>query len=508
MSLPVPIALDPAEYEISLARRLTQALSTAPKRILLETGEEDLSVDDLARQAAGIALFLERRGVAAGDRVAVMMDNHPVHLATLIGLALIGAIWVPVNPKLKAASIRPILEGTEPVGTLVDPHHIEALAAAGATGWRTTTPALALMQAAFPSDRIMPGPDDVRAILFTSGTTGPSKGVIVTERMFAAAGLFAGLASAVGPTSRFLLWEPLCHIGGAQLLPMALWSGATLCMVPRFSASRFWDQARAFGVNRIHYLGGIIDMLLRQPPSGKDRNHDIELGFGAGASIEAAAAFEDRFGVPLIEVYGQTEASSFTTINLERHPGSIGRSVPGFDVAILDGGGHPANDGELGEIVILNADPPGLLTPGYWRNDAATHSLRRDGRLHTGDLGRVDKEGRFQFVGRVKEAIRCRGENVSAWEVEQALLAHPAVQAAAVIGIKAEIGEEEILAVLEPATEERPGWPSLLAFAEERLASFQLPPVLALAGGTATHTDRTNRQAGDFPGRRGLLGPK
>ncbi|MCP4299695.1 MAG: ATP-dependent acyl-CoA ligase, partial [Gammaproteobacteria bacterium] len=169
-----------------------------------------------------------------------------------------------------------------------------------------------------------------------------------------------------------------------------------------------------------------------------------------------------------------TEASSFCTLNAEGIVGSIGRPFANFQIEILRANGTPAGIKERGEIV-LQADPPGLLTPGYLNDPAGSAALRRDGRLYTGDLGYRDASGHFYFSGRKKESIRRRGENISAWEVEQVLNGHPAVKESAVVGVQAAIGEEEILAYVLPNVDRAPDPQDLLEWCVRRLADFQVP---------------------------------
>jgi crotonobetaine/carnitine-CoA ligase len=194
-------------------------------------------------------------------------------------------------------------------------------------------------------------------------------------------------------------------------------------------------------------LGGVIDILLRQPPQADDRNHSVTHGFGAGCRADAQHAFQDRFNIPLHELYGMTEASSFTTVNAAGVPGSIGLPLPWFEILLLDKDGVSVPNGEAGELVTVERQP-GLITAGYYQNPDATSAAIRGERLHTGDLMRRDDAGNLYFLGRMTQSIRRRGENISSWEVEQALVLHPAIVECAVIGVDAEIGEQEIHAFM------------------------------------------------------------
>jgi crotonobetaine/carnitine-CoA ligase len=286
---------------------------------------------------------------------------------------------------------------------------------------------------------------DTRCIIFTSGTSGPPKGVIVSDRMLIAAATATAMASDCEPGDVYLLWEPLHHIGGVQAAVMALLRPVVLVAVQRFSASGLWPTVRAHGVTKLHYLGGILDILLEAPPTPEDKQHPVRLAFGGGCRTDARLAFERRFAIPVREVYGMTEASSFTTINHDGVVGSVGRPVPWFEVELVGTDGASVGDGQAGEIVVV-PKCPGLLTAGYLGDIEATSRLLANGRLHTGDLGRRDRDGNLFFLGRMTDSLRRRGENVSAWEVETALADHPHIAEAAVVGVPAAIGEHDIMA--------------------------------------------------------------
>ena len=466
------------DVEVPLARHLLDRLEAAPEAAFLSFAGETCTIAALAVRCFDIAAALKARGGGRGTSVAVMLDSDPHHVAALLALSLLGAVWVPLGPRLQPANLAPVLRRTQASLALVTPAYRGRLHEAG-----FTKPMLAPAEIPHGSgDGFRPGwlpePNDVRTIMFTSGTTGAPKGVVVTERMLMAAARFAGEASRAGPGETYLLWESLGHIGGAQMVPMALGSGARLAQVPSFSASRFWAQAKETGATRIHYLGGILDMLWKQPESPADRDHAVRLAFGAGAKPSLWRAFEERFGVMLVEVYGQTEASSFTTINHEGVVGSVGRVLAPFTAELRDAAGRPVAEGGPGELV-LRSDPPGLITPGYLGDEEATQAAKRGGWLHTGDTLRQDEEGRLYFIGRVKDMIRRRGENVPATMVEEALAAHPAVAECAVVGVPAEIGEEDILAYIRPAAT-APDMAELIASCATRLPDYALPRYVRL----------------------------
>lgn len=435
-------------FESTVGGLLLDGAGREPDRPILVCEDRRITFGALAARALDVAAALRDRGLGRGDAVVTMLGAGPNHVAHLLGVALAGAVWVPVGVEARGPTLAHVLSVARPAlafataaggGRLREAglSHACAVVEADGRSWDETAP---------PGDAPPPSatPDEVRAILFTSGTTGPPKGVMVTERMLVASAAGTAFASDCRDGDGFLMWEPLHHIGGAQLLVMALAHRVRLAMTGRFSAGRFWTQTRAHGVTKLHYLGGILEILLRAEPRTDDRDHPVELAFGGGCRPEVRRAFERRFGVPIREVYGMTEASSFTTVDRDGTADSVGTPAPWFDVEVIDGAGHPAETGSPGEIVV-SPRHPGLLTPGYLGAPEATARLLRKGRLHSGDLGRMDAEGRLYFLGRATDSLRRRGENVSAWEVETALAAHPDIAESAVVGVPAAVGEHDIL---------------------------------------------------------------
>jgi crotonobetaine/carnitine-CoA ligase len=323
-------------------------------------------------------------------------------------------------------------------------------------------------------------PQDTATIVYTSGTTGPPKGVIVSHRMLRLSGEAVALVSAARGGDVMFMWEPLYHIGGAQMIVLPLIRGVTLAMVARFSASRFWQQVREAGATQIHFLGGILQILLKQPATPLDRTHGVRIAWGGGCPREVWTEFEGRFGVEIRECYGMTECSSVTTLNAAGVLGSVGRPLPWFEVELIGGDGRPVAVGAQGEIVV-RARLPGALTRGYWNDATATaRALRDGGAFHTGDLGSWDGDGNFYFHGRMTDNVRVRGQNVSAFEVEHVAAKHPEVEDCAMIGVASDIGEQDIKLFVKPRAGSSLAAEALSRWLEARLAAYQLPRYIVL----------------------------
>jgi crotonobetaine/carnitine-CoA ligase len=450
---------------------------------LITYAELDRRVNRLANSLAGI-------GIGPGDRVPLMLPNHPDHFIAFFALMKLGAVQVPVNVNLRGFSLEYLLEHSDPKVVIADARYREDLmpalakCTAEAVIWRGGGDGGAALvfdfaeMAASGAEGLPPGdpqPDDVVAISYTSGTTGPPKGVLVTDKMYRCSAKAASLVADVRAGDVMFIWEPLYHIGGSQVMVLALEHDISLALVERFSASRFWDQVREAKATQIHYLGGILQILLKQPERPGDRDNPVRVAWGGGAPITVWQPFTDRFGPEIRENYGMTEASSVTTLNLGESPeGSNGKAAPYFEVRIGDDDGNPLGVGERGEIMVREKEP-GLITKGYFRDEAATERTLKDGWLYTGDLAYFDEDENYFFIGRKKDSIRRRGENVSAWEVERHVNTHSDVEECAVIGVDTEIGEQDIKLFVKVQPGRTVDPLDLIRWCESGLAYFQMP---------------------------------
>ncbi|MGR4066888.1 class I adenylate-forming enzyme family protein [Billgrantia sp. C5P2] len=458
-----------------------------PERLFGHFDQRPLTFGELDRQAEALAAYLRRElGIRPGERAAVMMHNGPEAIAILFALAKAGIVWVPVNARQRGNGLKYILEHCDPAILFTDADLWPVVADSGAAftgrtlllGGAEDTIAEHL-QGKGRLDAPAPAMSELYALMYTSGTTGKPKGVRVTHAMMAYALKSVELLCSIKPGDVFFQWEPFYHIGGAQMLLLPLFFDVRLSLTERFSASRFWEQVEASGATHIHYLGGVLQILLKQPPSERETAHNVRIAWGGGCPSDIWSTLQDRFGFEIRECYGMTEASSLTTFNAEGRPGSVGRVVPWLDVAIHDDRGRPVPTGEPGQVVVRETQP-GVLFDGYFRNAEATEKTLANGVLHTGDRGWLDADGFLYFLGRITDSVRCRGENVSAWEVESVTQQHPDVEECAMIGVAADIGEQEIKLFLKPKAGRDIEPRELYLWLKERLASYQCPRYLAI----------------------------
>ncbi|WP_034296656.1 AMP-binding protein [Herbaspirillum sp. RV1423] len=466
---------------------LLKGLLDNGERTLIEFNGKKTSFADMGARVAAMQQWLSGRGVKTGDRVALMLENGLDHMALIYALMLSGVVWVPVNTRLKAPGISYLLGHCAPDLFIAQRSFAEPLAELADLGGKLVwLDEIDVAQDASlrPAAAVI-APRDTLCLIYTSGTTGAPKGVVFTHRMMRIAGEGTLIVSDVRPGERMFVWEPLCHIGGAQMLLVPFLQSTELHIVERFSASKFWRQVAAARATHLHYLGGILDILMQLPPEAQPQRHTLRVAWGAGVSARAWNGILERLQLSLRECYGMTEGSSFTTVNASGKAGSIGRALPWLKVELLDHAGAPVPLGEIGQIVV-SSEVEGCFLPGYLDNPKASADAIQSGKLHTGDLARMDQDGDLYFVGRKSDSMRVRGENVSAWEIERVFVMHPAIAAAAAVGVAGEIGEQEIMLYVQCKEGQEAAFPALAEWAKSRLASYQVPRYYVQAEGFET----------------------
>jgi crotonobetaine/carnitine-CoA ligase len=258
-------------------------------------------------------------------------------------------------------------------------------------------------------------------------------------------------------------------------------NGAAFVAGPRFSASKFWQRVAEADSTVTYLLGAMVSILAANPPSPADRAHRVRIALAPATAADLWDVFRTRFGVEIVESHGMTETNAaIGPVGGEQRPGWMGRVMPGFDARVVDEDDAPVPDGTAGEL-ILRASEPYAFASGYWRMPEETLAAWRNLWFHSGDRV-MQEDGWFRFLDRMKDAIRRRGENVSAWEVEQVLLQHGSLAAVAVIPVPSELGEDDVMACVVPRDGRRVDPVELLRFCEPRLSYFAIPRYVDVVG--------------------------
>jgi crotonobetaine/carnitine-CoA ligase len=456
-----------------------------------ESGERWTFAETLDRVKA-TAAALAVVGVRQDDRVLLMLPNSAVAVEVLLAVNYLGAVFVPINTAYRGAILSHVVSDSNATVAVVNEACVERLLQVRGSALRCVVVAAsdrqqvsregmelvglsALKQnndAVRPLDRPIQ-PWDLQSIMYTSGTTGRSKGVLSSYmHSFTACNPQTWICTR--PDDRHLLHMPIFHIGGAFIATTALCVGASIGVVPGFKTDTFWASVRTLGVTSVFLLGSMATFLLKQPPGPDDRRHGLRhvmiVPLGTSGPL-----FVERFGVPCFTLFNMTEIS--TPLMSGRNPAKAnicGRPRPGVEVRLVDANDIPVAPGEVGELVVRTT-APWAMSHGYNANPSATAAAWRNGWFHTGDAFRVDEDGDYYFADRLKDMIRRRGENISSFELELELLAHPSVREAAAVAVPSEFSEDEVLAVLAPA----PGCTidpvEIIAFLRERLPPFMIP---------------------------------
>jgi acyl-CoA synthetase (AMP-forming)/AMP-acid ligase II len=416
-----------------------------------DTAAGAMTYAEAAARVATLQAAYAAAGYGCGHRVGLMLENRPEFFLHWLALNGLGVGVVPLNPDLRPAECEYLVRHSELVLVVAAARHREVL--------RAVAPGLPLIgDAETPPDVPRPAVDAAPdratecALLYTSGTTGRPKGCVLSNDYFLRAGAwYAGIGGlcALHEGDRLITPLPLTHMNAMAYSSMAMIvTGGCIVQLDRFHPRSWWDAVRDSRASIVHYLGVMPSMLLGAPPDARDRDHAVRFGFGAGVDRRHHAAFEERFGFPLLEAWAMTEtgAGAVVIANREpRHAGTscFGRPEPGVAVRVAP------EDGEL--LVRANgADPRAGFFTEYLKDRDATEAAWEGGWFHTGDIVREDAEGFLYFVDRKKNIVRRSGENISAAEVESVLRRDPAVAEVAVAAAPDDVRGEEVLACIVP----------------------------------------------------------
>ena len=447
-------------------------------RAFLSIAGATWSHGDMPAVAARRAGALHAAGVQRGDRVAVMCSNRAEFIETVLGCGWSGAVAVPINTASMRPQIEYVLSDSGAKLLVIEDRFVERLGGAVPCALWVVDGSWPAAADAIEAAAIEPG--DPLAILYTSGTTGPAKGVVCPHAQYHGWGV--NTANVLQLTAGDVLCTtlPLFHINALNTFAQAAIVGCRVDFAGKFSASGFWPEMQARGATVIYLLGAMVPMLLAQSAGAHEREHRVRIGLGPGVPAAAGAAFRARCGVALLEGYGSTE-TNFVIATAPDSPrsGVMGWLRPGFAARVVDEHDVELAAGEAGELALRAGDPLAFAS-GYFGKPEQTAEAWRNGWFHTGDRVVRDADGAFRFVDRIKDAIRRRGESISSWEVEQVLMSHAAVAAAAVYPVRSELAEDEVMAAVVLRDSAALEAAELARFCEGLLPRFAVPRYIDL----------------------------
>lgn len=455
---------------------------------------------ELSRRLAG---GLVAAGIRPRQHVAIMMENRPEVLWLHFALAMVGAVAVPVNNASRGDLLAYYVRQSDSVAMFIDEEFVERFAAVQAqcpllkavcvlpdgaavgpaeaqftnvdvVAWKALADAPPLQD--FPD----PCYSDTLQILYSSGTTGPSKGSMIANAT--AIMYYAKQVEFFGYDSTDVLYTclPLFHGNALNCTVMpALMAGATIALSRRFSTSKFWREINECGATRTSLLSAMINFLWLRPPSEEECSHRLKTSLVVPPP-EFAVEFENRFNLRITSLYALGDFGTVSMLGADDPRDKIrsaGRPLPEVSVAILDEDDVPVPRGQVGQIC-LRSNQPWFGRQGYYKMPELWCNATRNFWLHTSDFGFIDDDGYLYFAGRSKELIRRRGENISAIQVEEVLRRHPAVEDAAVYAVRAEFLEDEVMAsiVCRDGRQFDPG--GLVRFCAAQMAYFMVPRFL------------------------------
>ena len=451
------------------------------------TDGESHTADELLDKASRFASLLAASGVKAGDRVAILCSNRVEFIWAFFGACWLSAVPGALNVSVHGPILRHMLENLDPTVIVCEAGTVGAVRAV--VGGKCNAAIVDIDDSAEVA--VLRGQDphvvaaprqsvasrDLAMILYTSGTTGPSKGIMYSHEMAIAFADATHWMLGFKPSDTAFNCLPLFH-GNSLLCTLipALRVGALSVFGPRFSASTYWETVRAEGATVLSLLGSMVPILLNQPPSPEDGKSRARIALAVPCPKSNFHEFQQRFGLKLSSLYGMTDIGLPIGVphDIPGRPGMCGVLHPDWECIVADENDAPVPDGMPGELLV-RPRKPFIMQLGYWRNPEATVETWRNLWFHTGDQLRRDSDGWYEFLDRKKDAIRRFGENISSFEVESVLLEHPTVAEVAVYAVPAELAEDEVMAsvILEPGQSATPN--DLLAHCEASLPYFAVP---------------------------------
>lgn len=475
-----------------------QACALWPDRIYIDMcGDRAYSFAEIDEKSNQIAHGLAEIGIGKGSSICTMLDNHIDHIICVLGILKLGAFYVPLNTALRGDFLKHQLVDSNASAIIMESEFLNRLdtirndatdlrhivcrgAPAGGALAHEVKPLSAIWShdsSALPDDA---KPTDVCMVLYTSGTTGPSKGCMVSHNYLCQYTRDLNVISDLQFDDRLYTSNPLFHLNALGMIFTATHTGARVIVDQRFSVSNFWNEIERSGATVVSLLGAMIALLANAEdnPMADACFGQIRRMVGAPFTPDAQQKWHNRFGVPIARNtgYGLTEVCFvfMTPPDSNPPPGASGRCAPQIDARIISDDGEECQPGVPGELIVRPLQP-NVMFEGYWKRPEDTLKVMKNLWFHTGDIGMIDADGWFYFVDRKKDYLRRRGENISSFELEATFRAHEAIQDVAVHAVPSEMTEDDVkvTAVLQPGSALDPE--ALFVWSMERLPYYAMP---------------------------------
>jgi crotonobetaine/carnitine-CoA ligase len=477
--------------DMSWADLLEERAGMVPDKTFLMYKNERFTYSQMDANANRVANFLSSHGGGKGMGIALFMKNSPRFLDLFFGVQKIGMYLVPLNPELKGDNLKYVIEHSDVSFLALDAELLEGFTPISSSvklkgvivddieeeskGFTISSDFIRLSDAytskiTTAKPKVGYNKQDMCLIMYTSGTSGRRKGVVYHYYNTTVKKLC--VMSHIILDEDAICYTPLALIHGNAMfltVTVALGAKATVALSRKFSASKFWEEVRYFNATAFNTLGSMIPILMKQPPQPNDADNKVKFVLSAACPAEMWEPFEKRFGVKIYEGYGAVDGGGKAIMNFGTAPaGSLGKPMPGVGtLRIVDSQGKDVPDGIPGELIFKVSGKGGKVE--YYKNTEATNEKVHEGWLYTGDLVRRDEQGFLFFVGRNTESMRRGGENVSAYEVEHAIMEHPSVEDVAVYAVPSELAEDEIMASIKLVQGQSVKPQELVAFMQEKL---------------------------------------
>ena len=466
-----------------------KAVAKTPGKVFFIFKDEEITYEDFIDAVKRVANGLLCLGVRKGDRVAILLQNCVEFPYAWLAANMIGAVMVPVNGRFVEKEIRYVLGHSGAKVLVTSNEYLEAVDSiqgelpsletlVNINGRTRNT--IAFEDLLTNSPELPPveieSEKDLAVILYTSGTTGTPKGCMATHEYFVNLANVEADLFELKSEDRVLTAQPFYYMDPQWNTLMTVARNATVIVSEKFSPSKFWDEVSRYGVTCFYCIGSMTSFLYNMPPSSLDKEHKLRMVQTSGISPRIHKAWEERFNVPVYEVYASTETTVDIAVPLgaDRKAGTacIGRPIWYREAKVVDDNDAEVHRGEVGEIILRRGR--GMML-GYYKDEAATEHAFRGGWFHSGDLGFIDEDGDYHFAGRKKDIIRRGGENISAASIEQVLMTHPAILDAAAIPVPDSIRGEEVKVYVVPRPGQTIAFEEVIEFSKKNMAEYKVP---------------------------------